>query len=70
MQIATALSLVIRVIDVVTSGLSLAEDVKVKYSAIRKQIKTLVKENRDPTPEEWAALDAVTNTNHNRIQNS
>ncbi len=36
----------------------------------RRKIKTLVKENRDPTPEEWAALDAVTKTNHNRIQNS
>jgi len=33
-------------------------------------VRQMGNENRDPTPEEWAALDAVTEDNHNRIQNS
>ena len=70
MQIATVLSLIIRVFDVLASGLQLADNVRIKYGILSQQIKVFVDENRDPTQEEWAALDAITRGCHERIQNS
>jgi len=50
--------------QIVSAGLDLATYVSSAVSAVRK----MQAENRDPTPEEWAALDGDAADVHAKIQ--
>ncbi|MCA1973380.1 MAG: hypothetical protein LDL44_11125 [Caenispirillum sp.] len=55
----------------VTLGLRLAEAAAAGIAAAqegKRLVEQLVAEGRDPTPEEWAALDAASAALHARIQ--
>lgn len=49
-------ALVLRLVDLVASGLLLAGEAKERYDRYRSQIQTFIDEGRDPTDAEFAAL--------------
>lgn len=52
------LTLVLQFLDALPLLLAGYEDVKAAAAALSAQIKTMQAEDRDPTDEEWSALDA------------
>jgi hypothetical protein len=52
--------LIIRLIDLLALGMTVAPEIMARYSALRDKVRQMVEEGRDPTPEEWAAMDAET----------
>jgi len=57
MDVATA-TLILRLVELVAFGLTHAPEVMLEVQALADEIRTMVDEDRNPTPEEWAALDA------------
>lgn len=57
MDVATA-TLILRLVELVAFGLTHAPEVMLEVQKLADEIRAMVNEDRDPTPEEWAALDA------------
>jgi len=70
MSTATIVTMIFRALDIIVDVINMAPKAKAQYASVSALVRQMGNENRDPTPEEWAALDAVTEDNHNRIQNS
>lgn len=49
---------VLKLLDIVVAASTTLPEVLGKYQAVRSKIDQMVAEGRDPTPEEWADLDA------------
>ncbi len=52
--------MILRMVDLLAAGLQLAPEIRARYAATSAKVKKMVTEGREPTPEEWAALDAET----------
>ena len=63
MTIQSVLRIVLALVDTAVYA-------KDKYDEVRQKAGVMVKEGREPTIEEWAELNAVTKSNHERIQSS
>lgn len=57
---AKSLMAILRLVDLLAAGLQLAPEVKARFDASSEKVKQMVAEGRDPTPEEWDALNAET----------
>lgn len=62
--------LILKLLDVLALGLRVAPDAMTRYAALRKTVGEMVAEGRDPTPEEWAALNAETDDLMDTIRQS
>ncbi len=62
--------LILRLLDLIALGASLAPEIMARYRDISAKVRTMVEEDRDPTPEEWGELDAETEDLFRRIQES
>ena len=51
-------------------GASLAPEIMARYRDTSAKVRTMVEEGRDPSPEEWAELDAETEDLFRKIQNA
>jgi len=60
--------LVLRMIDLLALGVGLAPEIRTRFDETNGRIRALVAEGRDPTPEEWSALDAETEDLFRRLQ--
>ena len=58
---ASTVLLILKLIDLVALGASMAPAVLARVNAASDKIKEMVREDRDPTPEEFAELDRETN---------
>ena len=56
---STAL-LVLRLVDLLAMGVQLAPEIRARFDDASARVKRMVEEGRDPTPEEWAEIDAET----------
>lgn len=65
---ASALILLLKAIDLVTMGITLAPAVREAFSKITVSVRLMVAERRDPTIEEWDKLDTLRDTIHEAIQ--
>lgn len=59
MSAATMLT-VLKLVDLVATAAVMLPEIRARYDALSALVKTMVEEGRDPTPEEWAALNAET----------
>lgn len=57
---ASTVLLMIRAIDLLSMGIEHGISIKAEIDATTKLIKTMIAEDRDPTPDEWADLDERT----------
>lgn len=65
---ATTAALILRLFDFLIAALRVAPEVLMRYRELRQRIERWIAEGRDPTPEEWRELDALTEALHERIQ--
>ena len=63
-------SAILKLVDLVALGAGLAPDILARYREVSASVKAMVEEGRDPTPREWAELDAETNRLLDDIANS
>ena len=50
--------LIVRVLDLLAFGLRHAPEMVAEVQALNERLRVMAAENRDPSPEEWADLDA------------
>ncbi len=62
--------LILRLLDMIALGASLAPEIMARYRDTSAKVRTMVEEGRDPSPEEWAELDAETEDLFRKIQNA
>jgi hypothetical protein len=62
--------LILRLIDLIALGATLAPGIMARYRDISARIRVMVEEDRDPTPDEWADLDAETDDLFRQIQDA
>lgn len=53
-------AVLLKLLDIVALGARLAPDILVEYRSLSEAVKKMLDEGRDPTPAEWADLDART----------
>lgn len=51
---------VLKIVDLVATAAVMLPEIRARYDTLSSMVKTMVEEGRDPTPEEWAALNAET----------
>ncbi len=62
--------LILRLLDMIALGASLAPEIMARYRDTSAKVRTMVEEGRDPTPDEWADLDAETDDLFRQIQDA
>lgn len=62
--------LILRLLDMIALGASLAPEIMARYRDTSAKVRTMVEEGRDPSPEEWAELDAETEDLFRQIQDA
>lgn len=62
--------MILRLIDLIALGATLAPGIMARYRDISARIRVMVEEGRDPTPDEWADLDAETDDLFRQIQDA
>ena len=55
----TIARLILATLNLILTGVQLAPEAKRRASALKAMLTKIVQENRDPTDEEWAAIDAA-----------
>lgn len=53
---------VLKIVDLVATAAVMLPEVRARYDALSAMVKLMVEEGRDPTPEEWAALNDETDS--------
>ncbi len=65
---ASQLMMLVRIMDLLAFMLTKYPEIKAQYHVLTGKLQLMVKEDRDPTPEEWAELEATTDSLHARLQ--
>lgn len=64
----SALLLLIKALDLLVMGLTVAPNVVNMFQEIISDVQVMIREGRDPTPAEWASLDLLRDEVHRTIQ--
>lgn len=59
---------VLKIVDLVATAAVMLPEIRARYDALSGMVKTMVEEGRDPTPEEWAALNDETDDLMNQLR--
>jgi len=52
------IELLFKVLDILALGLKLAPELKASYDQSKSKLEQIIKEGRDPSPEEWNELNS------------
>ena len=65
---AATLVLLVQGLDLLVLGIEMAPQIRAAFQDMTAAVRTMVEEDRDPTPAEWATLDTLRDTIHLKIQ--
>ena len=51
---------IIMLVDIIARGISMSARMRSEYNQLTQELKTMVREDRNPTPEEWEELNRRT----------